>query len=148
MDPDPGVRRDRPRYHRHRPARPPPDLAHRSVGGLDHPVALHDPASEGTALRAGAPGPDAERLVAANNEHLRAVFDEFDLIATPTTPHPPHGHDGPGTRMSVALTWAFNISGHPALTLPAGISPAGEPVGLQLVARHGADTLLLDVFCF
>lgn len=45
--------------------------------------------------------------------------------------------------MSVALTWAFNISGHPALTLPAGTTPGGEPVGLQLVARHGADTLLL-----
>ncbi|RST04275.1 amidase [Streptomyces sp. WAC07149] len=111
---------------------------------LDHPVALRDPAPAWTALRSGAPGPDAGRLVAANNEHLHALFDEFDLIATPTTPHPPHGHDGPGTRMSVALTWAFNLSGHPALTLPAGATPAGEPVGLQLVARHGADTLLLD----
>ncbi|MEU9715030.1 amidase [Streptomyces sp. NPDC047976] len=112
---------------------------------VDHPVALHDPAPAWTALRAGAPGPGTERLVSANDEHLRAVFDEFDLIATPTTPHPPHGHDGPGPRMSVALTWAFNISGHPALTLPAGTTPAGEPVGLQLVARHGSDTLLLDV---
>ncbi|MGE7386198.1 amidase [Streptomyces sp. NPDC004126] len=114
-------------------------------GVVDHPVALHDPAPAWTALRAGAAGPDAERLAAANAEHLRAVFDEFDLIATPTTPHPPHGHDGPGTRMSVALTWAFNMSGHPAITLPAGSTPAGEPVGLQLVARHGADALLLDV---
>lgn len=45
--------------------------------------------------------------------------------------------------MSVALTWAFNLSGHPALTLPAGTTPNGEPVGLHLVARHHADTALL-----
>jgi Asp-tRNA(Asn)/Glu-tRNA(Gln) amidotransferase A subunit family amidase len=38
--------------------------------------------------------------------------------------------------MSVALTWAFNISGHPAISLPAGTTPAGEPVGLHLTARR------------
>lgn len=110
---------------------------------VDHPVALHDPAPAWTALRAGASDPGAEVLISANDERLSRVFDAYDVIATPTTPHPPHGHEGPGTRMSVALTWAFNISGHPAITLPAGTTPGGEPVGLQLVARHGADALLL-----
>ncbi len=110
---------------------------------VDHPVTLHDPASAWTALRAGTADPGTKALTAANNAHLRAALNKVDLIATPTTPHPPHGHGGPGTRMSVALTWAFNISGHPVLTLPAGTTAKGEPVGLQLVARHGADTLLL-----
>ncbi|MER7000888.1 amidase [Streptomyces sp. NPDC000410] len=112
-------------------------------GVVDHPVALNDPAPAWTALRAGTPDPEAEALTSANNEHLRAVFDQVDFMATPTTPHPPHGHDGPGTRMNVALTWAFNLSGHPALTLPAGTTHKGEPVGLQLIARHDADITLL-----
>lgn len=45
--------------------------------------------------------------------------------------------------MSVALTWAFNLSGHPAITVPAGRDDAGAPVGLQLVGRHGAEQQLL-----
>ncbi|MFK0050120.1 amidase [Streptomyces sp. NPDC090741] len=110
---------------------------------VEQPVMLRDPAPAWTALRAGVSDRDTEDLIAANAQALHAIFEEADLIATPTTPHPPHGHDGPGTRMSVALTWAFNLSGHPALTLPAGVTPNGEPVGLHLVARHQADTTLL-----
>ena len=56
-----------------------------------------------------------------------------------------HGRDGPGGRMNVALTWAFNVSGHPTVSVPAGTGPDGCPVGLQIVARHGADAALLDL---
>jgi Asp-tRNA(Asn)/Glu-tRNA(Gln) amidotransferase A subunit family amidase len=87
----------------------------------------------------------AARLRAANDEVLAGVFAAADLLATPTTPNPPHGHDGPGDRISTALAWAFNLSGHPAISLPAGRTRAGEPVGLQLVARHGEEALLLGL---
>ncbi|MFG2292205.1 amidase [Streptomyces sp. NPDC048603] len=113
-------------------------------GLVERPVELRDPAPAWTALRAGTPDRETEDLIETNTRALHEVFEEADLIATPTTPHPPHGHEGPGTRMSVALTWAFNLSGHPALTLPAGRTPNGEPVGLHLVARHHADHALLD----
>ena len=69
----------------------------------------------------------------------------MDLLATPTTPNAPQGHDGPGDAISVALTWAFNLSGHLALSIPAGLTQAGAPVGLQLVARPGSERLLLDL---
>ncbi|MFE2587082.1 amidase [Streptomyces sp. NPDC059378] len=112
----------------------------------DRPLTLDDPAPAWTALRAGGRLPaDVARAVAGNTARLRDCFAHADLLLTPTTPHPPHGHDGPGARMSVALTWAFNITGHPALSLPAGRTARGEPVGLQLVAPHGADARLLDV---
>jgi amidase len=82
---------------------------------------------------------------ALNDRRLARIFAATDLLATPTTPNPPHGHAGPGEVLSVALTWAFNLSGHPAVSVPAGLSAAGTPVGLQLVARHGDEAALLFV---
>ncbi|MET9864080.1 amidase [Streptomyces smyrnaeus] len=85
------------------------------------------------------------RTVAALTAGVDRLFAEAELLATPTTPNPPHGHDGPGELMSVALTWAFNITGHPAISIPAGRTAAGEPVGLQLVAPPGREADLLAV---
>ena len=42
----------------------------------------------------------------------------------------------------------MNISGLPAVTVPAGLSAAGLPVGLQVVAMRHRDQLLLDVARF
>jgi Asp-tRNA(Asn)/Glu-tRNA(Gln) amidotransferase A subunit family amidase len=109
-------------------------------------LTLADPAPAWTALRTGSPSsPDAGRAVTTNEERLRDCFQRADLLLTPTTPHPPHGHHGPGRRMSVALTWSFNISGHPALSLPAGTTLQGAPVGLQLVTRRHDERQLLDI---
>ncbi|WP_434440798.1 amidase family protein [Lentzea sp. E54] len=74
---------------------------------------------------------------------LDALFETTDLLLTPTTPGPPHGHDGPGARINTALTWAFNLSGHPAISIPAGFDSSGLPVGLQAVARHGREADLV-----
>lgn len=111
-------------------------------------VELWDPAGAWKALRS-AQGNDTKDLVAEvcayNDAHLADLFTRTDVIATPTTPNPPHGHNGPGETISVALTWAFNLSGHPAISLPAGLTHKGEPVGLQLVARAGDERLLLGL---
>jgi amidase len=85
----------------------------------------------------------AERTRLANNTQLDRIFDRVDVLATPTTPRRAHGHDGPGAHLSVALTWGFNVSGHPALSIPAGRTRDGAPVGLQLITRPGADATLL-----
>ena len=42
-------------------------------------------------------------------------------------------------------TFPFNLTGHPALSLPAGRAAGGLPIGLQLVGRWHDDRLLLDV---
>ncbi|WP_128433002.1 amidase [Streptomyces cyaneus] len=119
---------------------------------LRAPLRLDDPAPAWLALRTpGAdPAPDpalalAHRIRAANDSRLAALFAEAGLLLTPTAPTPPHGHDGPGDRYSTALTWAFNLSGHPAISIPAGFGPDGCPVGLQVVAAHGRERVLLDV---
>jgi aspartyl-tRNA(Asn)/glutamyl-tRNA(Gln) amidotransferase subunit A len=41
------------------------------------------------------------------------------------------------------FTRAFNVTGHPALSLPGGLSPSGLPIGMQLIGRpFGEKTLL------
>ncbi|MFE8011514.1 amidase [Streptomyces antibioticus] len=112
----------------------------------DAGVALVDPGPAWTALRTpGADPREAGRVREANDLRLAALFERADLLLTPTTPHTAHGHDGPGERYSTALTWAFNLSGHPALSLPAGFGADGCPVGLHLVAAHGREELLVAV---
>ncbi|KOV76868.1 amidase, partial [Streptomyces sp. NRRL WC-3618] len=122
----------------------------------DVPVRLDDPGPAWLALRAPGAGTNADgdadggtaaayRLRAVNDRRLAELFTRADLLLTPTTPNPPHGHDGPGDRYSTALTWAFNLSGHPAASIPAGFGPDGCPVGLQVVARHGEEEVLLRV---
>lgn len=116
-----------------------------AVGLCDVPVELTDPAPCWLELRGGAGAASAGRARAVIERELAEVFARVDLLATPVTPGPPHGHRGPGEAMSVSLTWAFNISGHPAVSIPAGFTERGEPVGLHLVARHGREADLLAV---
>ncbi|MGW1611966.1 amidase [Streptomyces sp. NPDC002285] len=109
------------------------------------PLRLDDPAPAWLALRSPAApaAPHTHRIRAVNDTRLADLFAEARLLLTPTAPTPPHGHDGPGDRYSTALTWAFNLSGHPVISIPAGFGPDGCPVGLQLVAAHGEESLLL-----
>ena len=105
---------------------------------------LLDPELAWTAVRGvGDDLADAETVRRINNARLRELFNDVDVLFTPTTPGPPHGHEGPGSTMSVSLTWAFNISGHPAISIPAGKAADGTPVGLQAVARPGEEGVLL-----
>ncbi|MFE9675837.1 amidase family protein [Streptomyces sp. NPDC006259] len=112
------------------------------------PLRLEDPAPAWLALRGSGAVPAArgvQGVRVANDRRLAAFFDRADLLLTPTTPNAAHGHDGPGDRYSTALTWAFNLSGHPAISIPAGVGADGCPVGLQVVAAHGREAALLAV---
>lgn len=84
-------------------------------------------------------------MAAENTARLEQLFAGARVLATPTTPFPPHGHEGPGGRFSTSLTWAFNVSGHPAVSVPAGFTADGCPVGLQLVSAFGTEALLARV---
>ncbi|MEU6098223.1 amidase [Streptomyces sp. NPDC047079] len=120
-----------------------------AVAPSDVPLPLPDPGPCWAALRGGGKNgkdaADARTTATALRHALDGLFASYDLLATPTTPNPPHGHQGPGAAMSVALTWAFNITGHPAISVPAGRTEAGEPVGLQLIARPRREADLLAV---
>ncbi|MFD5773215.1 amidase [Streptomyces sp. PDY-4] len=124
-------------------------LADAGVVRLVRPPAgplLLDPAPAWLALRTPGADPAAvHRVRAGNDRRLGLLFSGAELLLTPTAPTAPHGHEGPGDVYSTALTWAFNVSGHPALSLTAGFGADGCPAGLQLVAPHGREELLLAV---
>ncbi|MFF8979316.1 amidase family protein [Streptomyces cellulosae] len=112
------------------------------------PVALSllDPGPAWLALRTpGADSGDARRVRAVNEARLHTLFGCADLLITPTAPTSPHGHEGPGDVYSTSLTWAFNLSGHPAFSVPAGVGADGCPAGVQFVAGHDREGLLLAV---
>lgn len=114
-----------------------------AVEVVDASIALTDPAGVWFARRSA--DPDARAAVDRDDrEALAELFSRVDLLATPTTPNAPHPHAGPGEVMSVGFTWLFNLTGHPAVSLPAGRTARGHPVGLHLVAVHHADAFLLS----
>jgi aspartyl-tRNA(Asn)/glutamyl-tRNA(Gln) amidotransferase subunit A len=51
----------------------------------------------------------------------------------------------PVRNITLRLTQLFNVTGHPAITLPCGLTAEGLPVGLQLAGHAGATGALLDV---
>jgi Asp-tRNA(Asn)/Glu-tRNA(Gln) amidotransferase A subunit family amidase len=55
------------------------------------------------------------------------------------------GEDLPGTPWSVYNTQAENVTGHPALSAPAGVCPNGVPFGLQITGPRFGDGLVLSL---
>jgi aspartyl-tRNA(Asn)/glutamyl-tRNA(Gln) amidotransferase subunit A len=55
------------------------------------------------------------------------------------------GRDEPVRAMMLRLTQLFNLTGHPAMALPAGRDANGLPLGLQLVGRRGETAALVAV---
>ncbi|SFO65097.1 amidase [Amycolatopsis rubida] len=77
----------------------------------------------------------------------------YDVLLTPTVPIPPFeaGHDvPPGSGMTewpewTPFTYPFNMTQQPAISVPAGRTESGLPVGLQIVGPRHSDDLVLAV---
>jgi Asp-tRNA(Asn)/Glu-tRNA(Gln) amidotransferase A subunit family amidase len=110
-------------------------------------------------LEAGArfTGADVGRAEVARSayyQRLRRFFERFDLLLLPTTATAALPLDGrlPATlggrpiRQGLDLqlfTYAFNLSGHPAISVPCGWTQTGLPVGLQIVGGWRQDARVL-----
>lgn len=73
------------------------------------------------------------------------ALDRVDALALPTMPEVPltlrEADDARRALRTTTCVRPFNLSGHPALTIPM-ILPSGLPAGLQLVGRKGEDPAL------
>jgi amidase len=98
----------------------------------------------------------AQRAVAREGERaarINAIFDDVDVVLTPATAAPAprlgQGVHRSGVRSVLASTpWVaytppWNVTGQPAMAVPAGVDAGAVPVGVQLVARPGEEATIV-----
>ena len=91
---------------------------------------------------------------------VAAIFDQVDVLLTPTTAVPAFPAAGPPPAtiagidlqerfgsawgaMNVPFTMVANLCWNPACSVPAGLSVDGLPIGLQIMGRRHADDVVL-----
>jgi len=105
--------------------------------------------SQRTLPQAAAVEGDRRELVAT----VATLFDDVDLLLTPMASVAPFGAEGPmpteiaGTEvhggMAVVLGFLASVVNLPAISLPAGLTVAGLPVGLQVIGPRFREDLVL-----
>jgi aspartyl-tRNA(Asn)/glutamyl-tRNA(Gln) amidotransferase subunit A len=82
-------------------------------------------------------------------EEMKKVFEQVDLIATPTTPSPAFKPGAKASPLEMYLSDIFtvpaNITGVPAISIPAGFDSSGLPLDIQFMAPHFGENLLFEV---
>jgi amidase len=116
---------------------------------------LKDEIQRGLALK----GPDIARAEALHTQVWRtfqSFLKNYDFFLLPTTQLPPFHVDTPypseiaGVKVEPYIDWMkscwyISVTGNPAISVPAGFTPQGLPVGLQIVGRHHADFSVLQL---
>ncbi len=98
----------------------------------------------------------AQRALAGEAERtarINRIFVDVDVVLTPATAAPAprlgQGVHRSGVRSVLASTpWVaftppWNLTGQPAMAVPAGVDGSGVPVGVQLVARPGEEATIV-----
>ncbi|MEO8132305.1 MAG: amidase family protein, partial [Bryobacteraceae bacterium] len=98
----------------------------------------------------------AETLHGQLWRRFQAFLRRYDFFILPTTQVPPFDVNQPyptevnGVRMESYIDWMkscwyISIVGNPAISVPAGFTPEGLPVGLQIVGRYQEDFTVLQL---
>ncbi|HEC69596.1 MAG TPA: Asp-tRNA(Asn)/Glu-tRNA(Gln) amidotransferase subunit GatA, partial [Candidatus Omnitrophica bacterium] len=81
-------------------------------------------------------------------KELQEVFRHYQAIITPTSPTPPFQigeriEDPLSMYLSDIYTIPSNLSVIPSVSLPCGFTKEGLPVGLQIMANHFSEDILI-----
>ncbi|WP_166354921.1 amidase [Phytoactinopolyspora limicola] len=97
----------------------------------------------------------ARARLAAAAGLVEEVLREHDALLLATTPAPAptigashvtvSGVEMPVEWMLTRLTSLFDVTGMPVVSVPAGVSPDGLPVAVQLVGHRGADDTIVPL---
>jgi amidase len=92
---------------------------------------------------------------AATTARILKLWDDYDVLLTPgtaTTAIAAEGGFGRSAPVAINIagrftpfTAVFNLTGQPAVTIPAGLSVDGLPLSVQLVGRPGAEDMLYSL---
>ena len=90
----------------------------------------------------------AQQVKAKICDEFARIFERYDVVLLPTTPTPAFRigekvDDPIAMYLSDIFTTPANIAGLPAISIPAGLSGEGLPVGVQLIAGAGNETALM-----
>ncbi|SFB74433.1 amidase [Nocardioides terrae] len=124
-----------------------------------HPDAFKQSLADNIRAGESLTGADVARAYAQRTrlaETMRLFFHDYDVLVLPTSQVPPFPADQEfptsinGRPMASYLDWMrsayfITVTGCPAISVPAGATPEGLPVGVQIVAPHGADRRLLEI---
>jgi aspartyl-tRNA(Asn)/glutamyl-tRNA(Gln) amidotransferase subunit A len=98
---------------------------------------------------------EAQRVRSVLRRDVAGAFEKVDVLAMPTViMEPPEwgretfvvqGRELDVLNAFIRCTSPFNLTGHPALSVPCGLTNQGLPVGIQLVGPQFSDGMLLRV---
>ena len=86
-------------------------------------------------------------------DSIQGILNDYNLLVTPTVACLPVNnsldgntlgpHEINGERVDPLIGWCLtsliNFTGHPAASIPAGLSKEGYPIGMQIIGRRYAD---------
>ena len=83
-------------------------------------------------------------------DDFRAAWDQCDALLTPTTPSPAFPLDEPPSDpvsmyLCDVFTVTVNLAGLPGISVPAGLSADGLPLGLQVIGRPWEEAEMLQI---
>ena len=104
-------------------------------------------------------GVDVARAETAHAQlwrRMQAFLEKYEYFVLPTTQLPPFDIDTPypteiaGVKFDNYIDWMkscwyISATGNPAASVPAGFTPEGLPVGVQIVGRNNADFSVLQM---
>jgi amidase len=132
--------------------------AHEDAGRMAHPERLEGRTRTFARLGGLLPQALVDRTLAGEAKlaaRVNEVLAENDVLLTPAVASPPPAigrlqSRGAVWTLNTVAGWVpyngiWNVTGQPAVSVPAGLSSAGLPSAVQIVGRPGGETELLSL---